>query len=131
MNNKKMKRKKIFGFLLFVITAMNFLNSDTQILSKEDIVVYEDIVYAVADGHELKLNIVVPKYLKAPVPAIVVIPGGSWREVNKSPEDALFYAKYGFIGVSITHRTSDIAVFPAAVHDWKIFYLFHQLTQDH
>jgi len=105
--------------LLFVLAAISFLNSDPQILSKEDIVIHEDIVYAVAEGHELKLDIAVPKYLKAPAPAIVDIPGGSWRVVNKSAEDALFYAKYGFIGVSITHRTSDIAVFPAAVHDCK------------
>jgi acetyl esterase/lipase len=71
------------------------------------------------DGHELKLDIAVPKYLKTPAPAIVDIPGGSWRVVKKSAEDALFYAKCGFIGVSITHRTSDIAIFPAAVHDCK------------
>jgi len=114
-----MKRKKIPGFLLFFIAAISFLNSYPQILSKEDIIVHEDIVYSVKDGHELKLDIAVPKYLKAPAPAIVDIPGGSWRVVNKSPEDALFYAKYGFIGVSITHRTSDIAVFPPAVHDCK------------
>jgi len=114
-----MKRKKISGLLLFFIAAINFLNSDPQILSKEDITVHKDIIYAVADGHELKLDIALPKYLKAPAPAIVDIPGGAWRVVNKSAEDALFYAKYGFIGVSITHRTSDIAVFPAAVHDCK------------
>jgi len=119
MNDKKMKRKKISGLLLFFMAAISFLHSDPQILSKEDITVYKDIVYSVADGHELKLDIAVPKYLRAPAPAIVDIPGGSWRVVNKSVEDALFYAKYGFIGVSVTHRTSDIAVFPAAVHDWK------------
>ncbi len=119
MNNKKMKKKIMFGLLLFFITATSFLNSDTQILSKEDIIIHEDIVYSVKDGHELKLDIAVPKYLKAPAPAIVDIPGGAWRVVNKSVEDALFYAKYGFIGVSITHRTSDIANFPAAVHDCK------------
>jgi len=119
MNDKKMKRKKISGLLLFFMAAISFLHSDPQILSKEDITVYKDIVYSVADGHELKLDIAVPKYLRAPAPAIVDIPGGSWRVVNKSVEDALFYAKYGFIGVSVTHRTSDIAVFPAAVHDCK------------
>jgi acetyl esterase/lipase len=119
MNNKKVKGKKISGLFLYFIAAISFLNSDPQILSKEDIDVYENIVYSVADGQELKLDIAVPKYLKAPAPVIVDIPGGSWRVVNKSAEDALFYAKYGFIGVSVTHRTSDIAVFPAAVHDCK------------
>jgi acetyl esterase/lipase len=119
IEERTMKKKKISGLLLFCITAISFLNSDPQILVKEDIVLHKDIVYSVADGHDLKLDIAMPKYLKAPAPAIVDIPGGSWRVVNKSSEDALFYAKYGFIGVSITHRTSDIAVFPAAVHDCK------------
>jgi len=119
MKYKKAKGKKIFTELLFFMAAIIFLRADPQILSKEDIVVYEDIIYSVVDGHELKLDIAVPKYLKAPAPAIVDIPGGAWRVVNKSAEDALFYAKYGFVGLSITHRTSDIAVFPAAVHDCK------------
>lgn len=119
MNHKEGKKKIMSGLLLFFIAATNFLNSYPQILNKEDIIVHENVVYSVADGHELKLDVAVPKYLKAPAPAIVDIPGGAWRVVNKSPEDALFYAKYGFIGVSITHRTSDISVFPAAVHDCK------------
>jgi len=116
---RKMQRRKILGLVLFFTTTLCIANAFSQSLTKEDITVYKDIVYAVADGHELKLDIAVPKYLKAPAPAIVDIPGGAWRIVNKSEQDALFYAKYGFIGVSITHRTSDIAVFPAAVHDCK------------
>jgi acetyl esterase/lipase len=119
MNNKKVKRKKISSLVLIFFAAICISDSDPQILDKEDIAVHKDIVFTVVDGHELKLDIAVPKYLKAPAPVIVDIPGGSWRVVNKSAEDALFYAKYGFIGVSITHRTSDIAVFPAAVHDCK------------
>ncbi len=119
MNNKKVKGKKISGLLMCLLTFLYIGYAYSQILSKEDIVVYEDIIYSVADGHDLKLDIAVPKYLKMPAPAIVDIPGGSWRVVEKSAEDALFYAKCGFIGVSITHRTSDIAIFPAAVHDCK------------
>jgi acetyl esterase/lipase len=111
------KRNSIL--LLCFLATFSYGKAYSQILTKEDITVCKDIVYTTADGHELKLDIAVPRYLKAPAPAIVDIPGGSWRVVNKSAEDALFYAKYGFIGVSITHRTSDIAVFPAAVHDCK------------
>ena len=91
----------------------------SQVLSKDDIVLYKDIIYTVVDGHELKLDIAVPKYLKSSAPAIVDIPGGAWRKVEKKAEDAIFYAKHGFIGISMTHRTSDIAIFPAAVHDCK------------
>jgi acetyl esterase/lipase len=119
MHKTRVKMKKISSLFLLFSAVMIFLNSYPQVLNKEDIVVYENIVYAIPDGHELKLDIAIPKYLKAPAPAIVDIPGGAWRVVNKSADDALFYAKYGFIGVSITYRTSEIAVFPAAVHDCK------------
>ncbi len=115
--------KKIFQpkqyFLITLFIAMGVINTFSQILTLDDILIHEDVVYTVVDGLELKLDIAVPKYLDSPAPAIVDIPGGAWRKVNKSVKDAVFYAKYGFIGVSITHRTSDIAIFPAAVHDCK------------
>lgn len=103
--------------VFFILTAL--LTTYSQILTQEDIQIYQDVVYSVVDGHELKLDIAVPKYLLSPAPAVVDIPGGAWRIVNKSVDDAVFWAKYGYVGVSITHRTSDIAVFPAAVHDCK------------
>ena len=85
----------------------------------ENIAVEMDVVYAVVNGHELKLDIAVPRNLAAPAPAVVDIQGGSWRRIQNSVEDAKSWARYGFVGVSITHRTSDVAVFPAAVHDCK------------
>lgn len=88
-------------------------------IPREHIRVERDVVYAVADGHKLTLDIAYPDNLIEPAPAIVDIPGGAWRTVRKSSEDAIWYAQQGFVGVSITHRTSDIAVFPAAVHDCK------------
>ena len=113
-----MKKLIFFNCLLLVMATITTAQQNVP-LQKEDITVWKDVVYAVIDGYELKLDIAVPKCLKSPAPAIVDIPGGAWRVVNKSPDDALFYAKYGFIGVSITHRTNDIAPFPAAVHDCK------------
>lgn len=112
-------KKKTFGLLLSLLAAFSLSSIYPQILTKEDITVYTDIVYAIEDGHELRLDIAVPKYLLGPAPAIVDIQGGAWRMIKKSLDDALFYAKHGFIGVSITHRTSDMAIFPAAVHDCK------------
>lgn len=114
---RPMKLRNII--LICAAIALIPITSLTQILTDDDVTIYKDIVYTVADGHELKLDIAVPKYLKAPSPVIVDIPGGAWRVITKSAEDAAYYAKFGFIGVSITHRTSDIAIFPAAIHDCK------------
>jgi len=116
---QKLKFQPNLNLFIILFIGMLVLNTYSQILTMDDIQVYEDVIYAVVDDLELKLDIAVPKYLDSPAPAIVDIPGGAWRKVNKSVKDAAFYAKYGFIGVSITHRTSDIAIFPAAVHDCK------------
>jgi acetyl esterase/lipase len=114
-----MKTLKIAFLLVALAVVFRPAKARCQVLTEEDITLYRDMVYATMDGNALKLDIAVPKYLKAPAPAIVDIPGGAWRKIAKSAEDAVFYATYGFVGVSITHRTSDIAVFPAAVHDCK------------
>jgi acetyl esterase/lipase len=90
-----------------------------HLIPMEHIRLEKDVVYSEVDGHKLTLDIAYPDNLLEPAPAIVDIPGGSWRIVRKSSEDAIGYATQGFIGVSITHRTSDIAIFPAAVHDCK------------
>jgi acetyl esterase/lipase len=116
--SETVKKLNSMFYIIFFIAGWS-TKSLTQNLTKDDITLYKDIVYTIVDGHELTLDIAVPKYLDSPAPAIVDIPGGAWRRINKSAEDALFYAMYGFIGVSITHRTSDIAIFPAAVHDCK------------
>lgn len=109
---------KCFLLASFLIIS-GMTNTQSQSLSRDDIQLYEDIVYSTPGGQELRLDIAVPKALNSPAPVIVDIPGGAWRIVNKSADDAVYYARYGFIGVSITHRTSDIAVFPAVVHDCK------------
>ena len=111
------KLNRLFLIIAF-ITGWS-TNSLSQILNKDDITLYKDIVYTVVDGHDLKLDIAVPKCLDSSAPAIVDIHGGAWRIINKRAEDAIFYARYGYIGVTITHRTSDIAIFPAAIHDCK------------
>jgi acetyl esterase/lipase len=91
----------------------------SQYLTDDDILTHKDVVYRVVDGRELKFDIAVPKHLASPAPAIVDFPGGAWRVCKKSLDDARLYAAYGFVGVSAEYRTSNIAIFPAAVHDCK------------
>lgn len=108
------------GGVLQVILGFFYLSAaSAQEPIAKNLAVKMDVVYAVADGHKLKLDIAVPRALAAPAPAVIDIQGGSWRHIQNTVEDAKLWAGYGFVGVSITHRTSDIAVFPAAVHDCK------------
>lgn len=114
-----MKKTYLVFYLIALALISSSQHSDPLKLTSDDMIVYENIVYSVVDNRELKLDIVVPKYLNSPAPAIVEFPGGAWRICNKSVDDARLYAEYGFVGVSVEYRTSDIAIFPAAVHDCK------------
>jgi acetyl esterase/lipase len=114
-----MKTTHLILCLIALTSSLCSQQSDYPKLTSDDIIVYENVVYSVVDSHRLKLDIAVPKYLNSPAPAIVDFPGGAWRICNKSVDDARFYARYGFVGISAEYRTSDIAIFPAAVHDCK------------
>ena len=114
-----MKKTHLILCLLASASSSCSQQSDPLKLTSEDMVAYENVIYSVVDNRELKLDIVLPKYLNSPAPAIVDFPGGAWRICNKSVDDARLYTEYGFVGVSVEYRTSDIAIFPAAVHDCK------------
>ena len=113
--------KTTYLILAILVSASSSYSqiSDYPALTNEDMIVHENIVYTVVDNHNLNLDIVIPKYLNSPAPAIVDFPGGAWKVCRKSVDDARFYARYGFVGISVEYRTSDIAIFPAAVHDCK------------
>lgn len=79
----------------------------------------QDVVYAVIDGQELKLDIAYSKADRGNLPAIIHIHGGGWLMGDKNPNQAVIAAQHGFAGISIQYRKADVAKFPAAVHDCK------------
>jgi len=85
----------------------------------EGIKLESDIVFASMDGSDLKLDIAYPKAGKGKIPAIINIHGGGWVFGDKNPNEAITYAKNGFVGISIQYRLSTVAKFPAAVQDCK------------
>ena len=77
-----------------------------------------DIVVATVDGHELKLDLYLPKDVKNP-PLVVFIHGGSWRANSYKNCQTPWLTEYGFAVASISYRLSQDAVFPAQIHDCK------------
>ncbi|MEQ8785033.1 MAG: alpha/beta hydrolase [Pirellulaceae bacterium] len=78
----------------------------------------KDIVFASPEGHELRLDLYLPKDVEHP-PLVVFIHGGGWR--NNSYKKCLtpWLTDYGFAVASVGYRLSDAAKFPAQVHDCK------------
>ena len=78
----------------------------------------QDVVFATADGHELRLNIFLPADVSNP-PLVVFIHGGGWRNGSYKRCLTPWLTEYGFAVASIGYRLSDKATFPAQVHDCK------------
>ena len=80
-----------------------------------------DIPYAKVHDTELKLDLMVPKDAKGPVPALMVIHGGAWRAGNK--QDCRFImpdiVRHGYAAISPQYRFCPKETFPAQVEDVK------------
>lgn len=79
---------------------------------------FADLVFATVDGHELKLDLYLPKDVKKP-PLVVFIHGGGWRGGSHKKCLTSWLSERGFAVASISYRLSQQAVFPAQIHDCK------------
>ena len=78
-----------------------------------------NVQYANPDNHPQYLDIYVPKDAKAKLPVIVAIHGGGWTGGDKRNPQVLPLVKDGYAIVSINYRLSQLAKFPAQIHDCK------------
>ena len=88
----------------------------------EDVQVLRDLVYAKVDGRELQLDLYLPKKpILEPVPCIVVIHGGGWRNGDKTrfASKAAWLADHGFAAACIGYRLLPTVEFPTPVEDCK------------
>ena len=77
-----------------------------------------DVTYAEVDGHKLPLRLFLPKDVKNP-PLVVYIHGGSWRAGSYRSCELASLTEQGFAVASIEHRFTNVAIFPAQIHDCK------------
>lgn len=87
----------------------------------EGVKAYRDLAY-VDKGHERqKLDLFVPEKAEAPLPLIIWIHGGGWKNGSKEGCPPLrngYFAK-GYAVASINYRLSGHALFPAQIQDCK------------
>jgi len=76
------------------------------------------IVYGVADGRELKLDLYMPAEASNP-PLLVYVHGGAWRRGSKDGIRTTPFVEDGYAMASLDFRLSGEAMFPAQIHDIK------------
>ena len=79
---------------------------------------HRNLTYATVDGIELTLDLTVPQDIERP-PLFVYIHGGGWRKGDKSHNRCAWVADHGYAVASIGYRLTDVALFPAQIHDCK------------
>ena len=78
-----------------------------------------DIPYGVVDGHELKLDLYMPRDVASP-PLLIWVHGGAWRGGSKERVlTAIAFVEDGYAMASLEFRLSGDAMFPAQIHDIK------------
>ena len=82
---------------------------------------HTDLVYARYEDREMQLDLYRPKGIDKPLPAIVCIHGGGWKNGVRAAmtPTAQTLASKGYVAVTISYRLRDEAIFPAAIQDCK------------
>lgn len=79
-----------------------------------------NIPYISRDGLDLHLDIVSPdSAADSPRPAILFVHGGGWIGGVKETSANDLLAEAGFVTASVQYRLTDVAPFPAQIHDVK------------
>ncbi len=90
----------------------------TESNSMAERTVIKDIEFASVSGQSLKLDLHLPETPKGSR-LVVWIHGGGWRSGSKSRCYLSWLSRYGYTVASISYRLSNVAKFPAQLHDCK------------
>lgn len=79
-------------------------------------IIKTNLIYS--NKHKLRCDLYRPESLR-PAPVVVLVPGGGWKEADKSlrAPAAIALAQAGFAALAIEYRTAPQNVFPAPIED--------------
>ena len=107
--------------MLPVIVILSFLLAITKsVVPKAHAAgkVIKNLEFAVVQDQSLKLDLYLPEAPKGSG-LVVWIHGGGWRKGNKGKCFITWLPDHGYTVASISYRFSDVAKFPAQLHDCK------------
>lgn len=87
----------------------------------DDVIEEKNIEYGKVGERSLQLDLYRPKNMGKPVPGIIFIHGGGWKDGSREIMKvyAIPFAQRGYVTTTISYRLSKEALFPAAVQDTK------------
>ena len=114
-------KKQSFSLLLIVFIHLSLVGQRNRApVLPEGTQVDKDIVYETVGDRELPLDLYRPARSTGPLPLIIWIHGGGWRNGSKNGiQAASNVLKHGYALASVEYRLSGEAIFPAAIEDCK------------
>jgi len=118
-----MKKSFLFILAALLLTGIAFVREEHLFERPPEYLsgvrAYKDLAY-VAKGHiRQKLDLYVPESGEGPLPLIVWIHGGAWKEGSKEYCPPLPWVEKGYVIASINYRLCQDAHFPAQIEDCK------------
>lgn len=109
-----MSKKTPYFIRVTIVITFLFLN----LCSAENGKIIKDIKFTNINEHDLKLDLYLPE--KTGKSALVVwIHGGGWQKGSKKDCKLNWLTEHGYSVASISYRLSQVAKFPAQLHDCK------------
>lgn len=105
----RMKNNLLIAFFCLVLLQSSGLLAGAPL---------RDVVFATVDSQELKLNLFMPESVESP-PLVVFVHGGSWLGGSYKSCSVKWLVDEGYAVASVGYRLSQVATFPAQVHDCK------------
>ena len=105
--------------LLLLIVGAGFATLDFADEATDSKRIIRDIEFAKPDGHSLKLDLYLPDDRSKPVPIVIFVHGGGWKNGSRKSGEktAAWLTEHGFAVASIDYRLTDVAQWPAQIED--------------
>ncbi len=121
----------LLDYLAFVVGLEKLVDREPEIPAEIEEI--KDIEYKNVNGKSLQIDMYKPRNLSEPVPLLVFVHGGGWKDGKRS--DYLMYlidyAKKGYITATVSYRLKNDSIYPACVQDVSdaMHFLFSNATK--
>ncbi|MDA8744879.1 alpha/beta hydrolase [Rubripirellula amarantea] len=109
----------VLASLALYVNAENPAAAPVKLSASAAVELVEGVVYSTAGDVELKLDLAKPSDTDKPLPCVVVIHGGAWRQGDRRSHlnDIRGLAEHGYVAATISYRFCPEHRFPAQVDD--------------
>ena len=109
----------MFRKLLSLVLCASFVPTAVAADNYKSANIIREIEFAKPDGHSLLLDLYLPADRSEPVPVVVFVHGGGWKNGSRKSGEktAALLTAHGIAVASIDYRLIDVAQWPAQIND--------------